>query len=134
MSKRGQARSKLWQREKVRSGFEQRIRTLLENNRIKFEYETEKFKYTIERTYTPDFILFGKKGKKIYVEAKGRLDSDSKIKLRAMKQQHPDIDLRILFQRNQPLRKGAKTTYIEWATKLGYECAEGEDIPKKWLT
>jgi len=134
MSKRGLARRKLWQREKVRSGFEHRVRSFLENNSIKFEYETEKFKYTVERTYTPDFILFGKRGKKIYVECKGRLDADSKIKLRAMKEQHPDVDLRILFQRNQPLRKGAKTTYIEWATKLGYDCAEGEDIPKKWLT
>ena len=132
-TRRGKARSILWDRHKVRSGFEKRLKEALEKLGVPFEYETESFKYLVERKYTPDFIRYTVDGKKIYIEAKGRLDSDSKQKLKAMKEQHPDVDLRILFQRNQPIRKGSMITYVDWAKKLGYTCACGETIPEEWF-
>lgn len=48
--------------------------------------------------------------------------------------QHPDIDIRILFQRaNTRLTKSKNSmTYGQWATKHGYQWSEGEHIPEEW--
>ena len=133
MSKRGRARSRLWSREHVRSGFEGRIKKKLEDSKVPFEYETEKFKYTVEKTYTPDFIILLKRGKKRYVEAKGLFKSEDRKKMQIIKQMYPDIDLRILFQRDQPIRKGSNTLYSMWAEKSGFIWAVGDEVPIEWL-
>lgn len=95
-----------------------------------FEYEPVKLPFVIERTYCPDFYL-PKQG--IYIEAKGKLDADTKAKMIAVKKAHPELDIRIVFMRGENrLTKRSKTTYMDWAQKNGFVCADGE-IPEEWL-
>lgn len=131
MSKRSVSRRSLWKREAVRSGLEARIKKQLEEDGIPFEYESVKLPYTItkHKKYTPDFIF----PNGLYLEAKGRLTSESREKMIAVKEAHPDINLRILFQRDQPIRKGSKTLYSTWAEKCGFIWAVGEQIPEEWI-
>ena len=42
---------------KFRSKLEENIATLLDGLGVSFEYESEKLGYTIEHSYTPDFLL-----------------------------------------------------------------------------
>jgi Phage endonuclease I len=112
-------------KKKLRNKFEKRIASQLRRTKVKFEYESECFNYILSRTYTPDFIITKSDGSKIFIEAKGYLRTEHKSKLVAVKKQHPEIDLRIVFYRYIE-------QYIKWAEKHGFIWAI-EKIPKEWL-
>lgn len=101
---------------------------------IDYIYEPEQLEYQLDpQKYTPDYRVFRKDGSSFLVELKGFFRSSDKLKLRCIKQQHPDLDLRIVFQNaRKPSYKGAKTTYADWAEKNGFRWAEGT-IPEEWL-
>lgn len=71
----------------------------------------------------------------MYLECKGRWLSQDFNKLKLVKQQHPDIDLRMIFQRDLPIRKGSKTKYSHRAEKLGipYTVSSKGTVPLSWL-
>lgn len=71
----------------------------------------------------PDFILSTELGK-VYVECKGYLRPEDKRKLCAVKRQHPEIDLRLLFYAENKKN-------IKWAIKNNFRYAI-EYIPKDW--
>lgn len=97
------------------------------------KYEAEKLDYKLFCTYLPDFTLIAKDGHKIFIEGKGKFDATARRKMRAVKDQHPEIDIRIVFYNaSAKMRKGSNTTNAEWAAKNGFECADS-NIPKKWL-
>jgi hypothetical protein len=134
MSRRKRLKGSCETDEISRSGYEERIKSWLRSCNIPYRYETEVLKYTLpERKYIPDFIFTKKNGNLMYVEAKGILDSDTKCKMRAVRKQHPDKDIRILFQKNQPVRKGAKNKYSDWANQNNYLWAVGTELPKEWV-
>ena len=113
-----------------RSHFELRIAKSLMNKDVKFEYEKHKVVYVPKpRTYVPDFYF---PSTDVYVEVKGHLDKNDRVKMLLVKEQNPDMDIRILFQnaRNK-IYKGSKTTYGAWADRYGFEWAEGS-IPEEW--
>lgn len=122
----------------LRSGFEKKTKTFLESQKIPFEYETERIPYTVPETkknYIPDFIVVTRSGKKLYLECKGRWLSSDFIKLKLVKQQNPDLDIRMIFQRNNKIRPGSKTTYTMRAAKLGIPCVVSlmGHPPLSWL-
>lgn len=80
------------------------------------------------KTYTPDFVL--QNG--IIVEAKGRLTVHDRTKHTRISEQHPDLDIRFVFQYNNPITKGSKTRYTDWAEKNGFRWAM-HTIPKEWF-
>ena len=45
--------------------------------------------------------------------------------------QHPDLDIRFVFQYNNPITKGSKTRYTDWAEQHGFKWAM-HYIPKEW--
>lgn len=114
-----------------RSGLEKRNADHLESRGIPYRYEQVKITYTVperEATYTPDFVL----GNGIIVETKGRFEADDRAKHLLIKEQHPELDIRLVFQRgSQPIYKGSPTTHAAWATKHGYQWAE-KLIPPEW--
>ena len=69
----------------------------------------------------------------IFVETKGRLTTADRKKMKLIKEQHPNLDIRILFQRDNFLYKGSKTKYSQWAESVGYIWAVGKEVPKAWL-
>ena len=114
-----------------RSKFELSLARKLIQNKIKFEYEKKKIMYIPKiRTYTPDFYI---PATNIYIEAKGEFDKADRVKMALIKEQHKDLDIRMVFMnaRNK-IYKGSKTTYADWCLKHDYRWAE-KAIPMEWL-
>ena len=116
-----------------RSGLESKVQEQLEAEGVEHEYEKTKVSYSIpesQHKYTPDFFLT-KTG--IYVEVKGLFELADRKKHLLIKEQHPDLDIRFLFQRSaSPIRKGSKTTYADWCNANGFIYAD-KVIPQEWL-
>lgn len=117
-----------------RSGLEEKIADQLNSHNITFEYENKDkvIKYLIPEsyhTYLPDFRL----PNGIIVETKGRFVLSDRKKHRLIKEQYPDLDIRIVFSNsNAKISKGSKTTYAMWCDKLGIPYAD-KKIPQSWL-
>jgi hypothetical protein len=115
-----------------KSKLEERVWLRLKEEFPSTKYEPDKFKYLqpeVTRTYTPDFRT-GRR--KIYLEAKGKLDLDTRKKMLWFKESNPDIRIIFLFQNaDNKLTKRSKTTYGEWATANGFEWL---DFRKDWLS
>lgn len=105
---------------KYRSKFEKTLATMYPNA----SYEEEKLSYIIpetKHTYTPDFIITTKSGKKIYIESKGRFSTKDRKKMVLVKEQYPELDIRIVFQNaNITITPQSKTTVSEWCIKHGF--------------
>lgn len=113
-----------------RSNFEKEVAEKLEEDGIKFEFEpaSGRIKYTTKvKTYTPDFIL----PNGIIVETKGRLTVHDRTKHKLIKEQHPELDIRFVFQYDNPIFKGSKTRYSHWAADHGFISAI-RYVPKAW--
>ena len=95
-----------------RSGLEEKVADLFVELGIKYEYESEKYDYTIAHSYTPDFKL----PNGIYLECKGLWEPEDRRKIKAVIEQHPDIDLHGLLNFNKISAK-SKTTYAKWCDK-----------------
>jgi predicted nuclease of restriction endonuclease-like RecB superfamily len=114
----------LKKKRRTRNTFEKKLERQLKRAKIFFDYESEKIPYVLARHYIPDFILHTPKGK-IYVEAKGHFDRDAKAKMAAVKRQHPNLDIRLVFYRKDKRN-------IKWAERHGY-LFSFEKIPEDWL-
>lgn len=79
--------------------------------------------------YTPDVIL----DNGIIVEIKGRFTTHDRKKMVLVIEQNPELDIRILFERDHTLSKRSKTRYTEWCKKRNIKCAVGREIPKEWI-
>jgi hypothetical protein len=117
------------QEKQVRNKFEGRLKKQLEEAKVDYLYEAFKIEYVLTKTYLPDFAI---KHNNIIIEAKGVFDADDRRKHLAIKEQHPELDIRFIFVRDNKLRRGAKTTYSEWCNYHGFKYAFGE-IPSEWL-
>ena len=117
-----------------RSGLEETVANYLQDRNISFEYENKAntIKYNIpakNHTYLPDFKL----PNGIIVETKGRFLLADRKKHELIKQQHPEIDIRIVFSNSKTrISKSSKTTYGMWCEKIGIPYADKE-IPQSWL-
>lgn len=117
----------------VRSRLEAGVLTDLFERGVPCEYESRKLAYVTEHTYTPDIVLMGDNGLEILVEVKGRFLPSDRSKLLNVKRTHPDVDLRLLFQRAEHrLSRKSKTTYGSWCERHGFPWAEGR-VPQVWL-
>lgn len=99
---------------KFKSKFEKHFASLLEANGCDYKYESTKLSYTTHHNYNPDFEV----GPNIYLETKGYWRAADRAKILAVKQQHPDKTIIMVFQDpNKTISKNSKTTYAQWATK-----------------
>ena len=112
-----------------RSGLEDRFSKFLDKQGVAYLFEAEKFSYVTESKYTPDFFL--QSG--VIIECKGFFKPSDRRKMLAVKAQHPELDIRFVFQRNNTLSKQSKTTYGAWADKHGFPWCIYPDIPPSWL-
>ena len=121
-----------WQ---LKQTFEQRVMSNLTAKGVEFTFEPHSLSYNVTRDYIPD-LLIGE----VYVEIKGYFRQDAQRKMRAVKKQHPEKDIRFLFQKANATIQGAKKrkdgskmTCKEWAERYGFKYAEGEEIPNQWI-
>jgi hypothetical protein len=115
-----------------RSPFEAKLAESLEAAGMVFEYEQLKLNYTIpetRKTYHPDFVL----ANGIIIEAKGEWVAQDRKKIQSVLEQHPDIDLRMVFYNaNAKIYPGSKTTYASWCDEHGIKWSH-RTIPAEWL-
>lgn len=113
----------------VRSNFEARIKSNLKKQGVYFEYEAVAYPYTVTHKYTPDFIL----SNGVIIEAKGLFLPEDRTKHLKIKEQHPELDIRFLFQKDQWLTKSKKTKYSTWCQKHGFKYHIGDHVPQAWI-
>ena len=123
---------KIYTMSMFKSKLEEQVWKILKDRFPSTKYEPDKFNYTQpakERKYIPDF----KTGrKKIYLEAKGKLDLDTRQKMVWFKQDNPDVTVIFLFMNpDNKITKRSKTTYWMWAEANGFPWL---DFRKDWLS
>lgn len=111
-------------KKKTRNKFETRIESQLRRAGVSFKYESIKIPYILARHYIPDFIIDTPSGK-IYLECKGYFRPEHKAKMAAVRKQHPEKDIRLLFYSKSKANE-------KWALKHGFKFAYWE-IPQDWL-
>lgn len=134
-----------------KSGLEASVAASLKENGIEFRYEPETLKYrkrvvkgvcdacggdkTSQRcTYRPDFVLRrGDKGDRWYIEVKGHFSPADRAKMVAVKQDNPELDIRLIFGANNKLRKNNDKRYSEWAVEHGFKYWIGKSVPADWV-
>jgi len=104
--------------------FEQKIDKQLKKSKLPYKYEPEKIPYVLAGHYIPDFGFNTDTGR-VLLECKGYLRPEHKRKMVAVKRQHPELDIRIVFYRHNK-------SYIKWAEKCGFKWAV-DTIPQEWL-
>ena len=119
------------QKKGYRSGFELKVSEQLNEAKIAFGYEDTVIPYTKPATkhkYTIDFRL----PNGILIEAKGRWTLEDRKKHLLVREQNPELDIRIIFQSpNNKIRKGSKTTYADFCDKHGIQWA-AKEVPESW--
>jgi hypothetical protein len=127
-----------------RSKFELGIAKQLKEAGIKYDYEKESFEYftkvrggicedcdgthTIQRHwYTPDFFL----PNGLLIEAKGHFTASNRATLKAVRDSHDSIDLRLLFQSDNKISRNSGTRCSEWCEQHGFDYAI-RTIPEEW--
>ena len=89
-------------------GLEIAISEELDLNKVKYEFEKIKLKYTVPEkvhTYTPDFYL---KEKDFFIETKRFVHISRQKKMRFIKEQHPELDIRFIFSNSKQKRISKK--------------------------
>lgn len=112
----------------VRSKLEIKLGEMLTDVNVPWQYEVSKINYSIpesKHVYTADFTL----PNGILLEGKGILaDYQERTKYVLLKQQHPDMDLRFVFDDPQKKCGGMKMTHSEWAIKNSFKFCGIKDI------
>ena len=113
-----------------RSGLEERVADLLVELGVSYEYESTKIPYVIQHNYTPDFIL----PNGVYLECKGYWEPEDRRKIKNVKEQNPELDLRMVFQAPfNTISKKSKTTYAKWCERHDIPWTSFHNIPLEWL-
>lgn len=131
----------------MRSKFESRIGKDLRDAGMPFDYEAFSYEYdeplrknrarcsecdstALVRTgwYTPDFFL--ENG--VIIETKGRFTAADRRKMLAVKLEHPTLDIKMLFMRDNKIHKNSTTFYSDWCMEHDYDFAIGS-IKPEWL-
>jgi hypothetical protein len=128
---------------KFKSGPEELVADQLSAAGIRFSYEGMKVPYTIparEATYHADFPC---DGTNIILEVKGafggkidmkRRSAEVRQKMILLKEQHPELDIRFVFERaSTKIYPGGKTTNAQWAEDHGFMWADKSTVPPAWL-
>lgn len=97
------------------------------------QYEKDKLSYILKKNYVPDW----KVKENIYIETKGYFDSEDRAKILAIIEQHPKIQIYLLFQdANKKIHPKSNTTYGDWCKKhniLYSSWKEKKEIPTEWI-
>lgn len=105
------------------SSYEADLAKRFDDEGIIWEYEPIRIAWQPDVCYyKPDFRLTYPDGIQKIVEVKGHFRQKDRVLLKKIKEQHPDIDISLWFQRpNNKLHSKSSTTYKDWAEKHGFK-------------
>jgi hypothetical protein len=109
---------------RYKSKFEKSVAELFQRKKIKAEYEPDKFNYTLDLKYTPDW-----KVGKTYIETKGNFNYVERRKVLGVLKSNPGIDLRMMFMRNNKISRKSGMTYGLWCDKYGIKWSVYPEVP-----
>ncbi len=146
----------------MRSKFEKKVAQELDNKGVDYEYESISLEYyervrggvcdkcghlktSKRRSYTPDFVI-NKGGSEggheetsgdcydaaLIIETKGLFTAANRTTMKLVKEWHPDLDIRMVFMRDNKVHKKSDMRYSDWCEKNGIPYAIG-GIPEEWL-
>lgn len=133
----------------MRSKWEHKIARELSKRGVKFKYEEWTYEYLaapdprsrfrcrecdstdVSRVaqYTPDFFI---NGEDCIIEAKGRFTAADRRKMLQVKEQWPDLNIKMLFMTDNKIHKKSETRYSGWCEKHGLDYHVGLDFPEDW--
>ena len=120
------------ERIRFRSGLERQVARQITLAGHGLRYEIDKVRYlkpAKPSTYTPDFVL----PNGIIVETKGLFKTEDRQKHLLIKDQYPDLDIRLVFSNSKTkIGKGSPTTYAMWCESKGFKYAD-KWIPREWF-
>ncbi|AAO73150.1 putative endonuclease [Pseudomonas phage gh-1] len=115
-----------------RSGLEDRNAKHMDKLGVKYDFERFHINYVVparDAKYTPDFVL----ANGIIIETKGIWEVDDRKKHLLIREQYPDLDIRLVFSNsNSKIYKGSPTSYADFCTKHGIQFAD-KLVPRDWL-
>ena len=120
---------------KRRSKLELKFEEILKDYTIEYEYEVTRIPYVVPQSnhvYTVDWTLING----LLIETKGYLsDHKERYKYVLLKEQHPDLDLRFVFDNPNKLCGGTKMTHAKWAEKYGFKYCSIKDTEqiRTWI-
>ena len=92
----------------LKSGLEEAVYNYLHKVKVNFIYEGMKIVYfqpAIKKTYTPDFPI---QNSQLVIETKGAFNSADRKKMKTIKAQNPNLDIRFIFS-NSKTKIGKKS-------------------------
>jgi len=111
-----------------RSSLERRLDIEIEEGGFEALYEPVRIPYSLACHYVPDYVL----PNGIVIEAKGYFTSTDRRKMRVVKEQYPNLEIRFVFGRAaNRLNKRSHTSYARWADTKGFLWAN-RSIPRDW--
>lgn len=121
-----------------RSGLEKKVAGQLKREGVGYVYEEIVVPYKVpsrDAKYVTDFscgpIILEIKG---VFGHRGRGGARERQKYILVKEQHPNLDIRFVFQNaSKPIYKGSKTTYAKWADDHGFPWADKGTVPASWI-
>lgn len=139
-------KAKVTRKRTIRNDLEQGVEDQLRAAGLDPAYEAEAIPYTVpsrETTYLRDFRV---PGTDIIIEAKGnfgglkgqgdmkRNSAANRQKLILVREQHPELDIRIVFDRaTTKIYPGSPTTNGKWATDHGFAWSDKGVVPPAWI-
>lgn len=122
------------------SGLEAEVAARLDASGAHYEYGRSRkkgsgisYRLESEQEYFPDFRLTNG----IIIEAKGYFKKDMRDKHLAIRNQHPELDIRFVFSRSKDRIKGSngrslKMTCASWCETHGFKYAD-KLVPLEWI-
>lgn len=99
---------------------------------VSITYETVRLPYTLKRYYLPDFVCRKDSGEVFFIEVKGYFRGSDRAKLKAVREAHPEADVRLLFAANNKINAKSTMRYSDWCEKNNFKYAIKE-MPKDWF-
>ena len=108
---------KVYKGVKFKSNYEATVAKQLDELGCEWKYESEKFPYQLPTSYyTPDFWVKYPDGTEEYIEVKGMFEPQDRLKMRAIREQYPKLNIVMHFMKEQNrLNSKSPTTYLQWA-------------------
>lgn len=120
---------------KLRNSFEQKLAECMKSNDVDYEYESIKLSYTKpaeKKVYVPDFVI---PNTNIVLEAKGVFSLEDRKKMLLVVKDNPHLDIRLVFQRDNLIYRGATMRYSDWckANHIKYCVSRDGTLPAEWI-
>lgn len=97
------------------------------SDKVHYEEVCLPYSYIVNRHYTPDFTV---PEKAMMIEVKGRFLPEDRSKMLLVRQNYPNLDIRLVFDNpNAKLSRNSSTTYAQWAEKIGFKWCSTKDFP-----